>query len=156
MKSALALLFAIPFVLCVSRAVAHDVEPKLHLSSVKTFQVSATINAPPAARLSLAALEALFIEVLQKRGKTIDQQNYGNVVSTDVEIASAGSQYAVRISFAYREPCTVNRLKFQMTCPVWEHYELLKAFSSLKDATEYVISAAKAAAQLFDAEFEGD
>jgi hypothetical protein len=133
---------------------AHEDEPNLHLGSVKSFQVSASINAPSGAGLSLEALQAPFIDVLQKRGKKIDQNNYDNDVSAEVQIAGSGSQYAVEISFSYREPCVANRLKLQLTCPIWEHYELLQMFSSLNDAVGYTVSAAKSAAQLFDAEFD--
>jgi hypothetical protein len=132
---------------------AQEDEPNLHLGSVKSFQVSASIIAPSGAGLSLEALEAPFIRVLQKRGKKIDQNNYDHDVGTHVQIVSLGSQYAVEISFSYREPCVATRLKLQLTCPVWEHYELLQVFSSLNDAVGYAMSETKSAAQLFDAEF---
>jgi hypothetical protein len=145
----LALLVQLPL-----KAGAHDDEPKLHLGLVKSFQVSAGVIAPPGTGLSLEVLENPFIDALQKRGKRIDQNDYDHVVSADVQIATSGSQYAVEISFSYREPCVANRLKLQLMCPLWEHYELLKVFSSLDDASDYVLSATKAAAQLFDAEFD--
>jgi hypothetical protein len=135
-------------------AVAHDAEPNLKLNLVKSFQVAASLEAPQASRLSLGALEAPFIEMLRKRGKSIDQNNYDNVVSTDVQIASSGSQYAVSISFHYREPCVATRLRLDLTCPVWEHYEGLAIFTNLDDATGYVMRATKAAARLFEAEFD--
>jgi hypothetical protein len=132
---------------------AQEDEPNLHLGSVKSFQVSASIIAPSGSGLSLEALEAPFIRVVQKRGKKIDQNNYDNDVGTEVQIVSSGSQYVVEITFSYREPCVATRLKLQLTCPVWEHYELLHTFSSLDDAVGYAMSATKSAAQLFDAEF---
>lgn len=135
-------------------AVAHDAEPNLKLNLVRSFQVSASIEAPPGTRLSLQALQAPFMEILRRRGKSIDQNNYENVVSTDVKIASSGSQYAVSVSFQYREPCVATRLRLELTCPVWEHYEGLTTFTNLDDATEYVLRATSAAARLFEAEFD--
>ena len=135
-------------------ACAHDVELVLRLERVPSFQVSASLQGLAQTRLSLEALEAPFIEVLRKRGKRIDQNNYDNSVSTSVEVASAGAKYAVDIHFAYREPCTVNRLKVEMSCPVWEHYEPLQMFSTLDDAVAYIMATTKAAARLFDAEIE--
>jgi len=135
-------------------AVSHDAEPNLKLNLVKSFQVSAGVEAPPGTQLSLKALEAPFIEILRKRGKSVDQNNYDNVVTTEVSIASSGSQYAVSIFFQYREPCVATRLRLELTCPVWEHYEGLKMFTNLDDATAYVIHTTDAAARLFEAEFD--
>ncbi|WP_435628080.1 hypothetical protein [Candidatus Ferrigenium straubiae] len=135
-------------------ASAHDAEPNLRLGSVKTFQVVATIIAPQEARLSLDALKAPFIGILQKRGKKIDQNNYDNVVSTNVQIEGSGSHYSVALSFSYSEPCVAGRLKLKLTCSLWEHYELLKSFSTLEDAVNYSANTTKTAARLFDAEFD--
>ena len=135
-------------------AIADDAEPNLRLNLVQSFQVSAGIQGPHGTRLSLEALEEPFKEMLRKRGKKIDQNHYDNVVSTEVEIASSGSQYTVSISFHYTEPCIATRLRLQLTCPVWEHYEVLQTFTNLDDATEYVLRTTKAAARQFDLEFE--
>jgi hypothetical protein len=132
----------------------HDDEPILRLERVPSFQVSASLNGPVAAKLSLEALEAPFMEVLRKRGKRIDQNNYENDVGTFVDIASSGVDYAVNIHFEYRELCTIKRLNLDLTCPVWERYEPVKMFSSLDDAVAYVMTITKTAARLFDAEME--
>jgi hypothetical protein len=135
-------------------AVADDAEPNLRLNLVQSFQVSASIHVPQGTRLSLGALEEPFKEMLRMRGKKIDQNNYDNVVSTDVEIASSRSQYTVRISFNYTEPCIATRLRLELTCPIWGHYEALQIFTNLDDATEYVLRTTRAAARQFAPEFE--
>jgi len=133
---------------------AHNDVPNLELGLVGSFQVTAEISAPPATGLSLEVVETPFIDALRKRGRKIDQNNYDHVVAADVQIASSGSQYAVALSFSYRERCVASRLKLQVMCPLWERNELLKVFSSLDDASDYVITTTKAAAKLFDAEFD--
>jgi len=140
--------------LLFNAAIADDAEPNLKLNLVKSFQVAASLEGPQAAQLSVEALEAPFIEMLRKRSKSIDKNNYDNVVSTEVQIASSGSRYAVNISFHYREPCVATRLRLDLTCPVWEHYEALEVFNNLSDATEYVMHATRDAARLFDSEFD--
>jgi len=147
-------LLAVAATFCFSAAIAHEVEPNLKLNLVKSFQVAASIEGPQGARLTLDALEAPFIERLRKRGKAVDQNNYDNVVSTEVTIAVSGSHYAVDISFHYTEPCVATRLRLQLTCPIWEHYQGLEMFATLDDATDYVLRATTSAAQQFDTEFD--
>jgi hypothetical protein len=142
------------FVLIATAVQAQDDEPDLRLKEVESFQVSGGVIAPPGSRLSLEVLKAPFVDMLQRKGKTVDQNNYDNVISTDVEIAASGSMFTVDIHFEYRESCVMERLKLHTTCAVWEHYKLLKVFSSLDEADNYVITTIKAAAQLFGAEFD--
>jgi len=153
---------ALLLVFACSPLIAHEDEPDLQLNSVKSIQVAGIVIAPRQLTLSLEDLVAPFRAALTKRGVKIDQNNYDNVISTDLEVTSATvgttTIYAVQLSFHYTEPCSSIRLSLHTTCPLWEHYELLQTFDT-PDAAEavqrYVMSTVSAQAKEFAAQFHG-
>ncbi len=150
-------LFWLAALLVSPQVFAHDDEPNLRLSEVGAFQVSGSVMQPPEMALSLTQIQAPFIATLQKLGKTIDQNNYSNVVGSEIEITSLAIKrttvYAVKVSFHYTEPCTSTRLGFATTCALWERYELPKIVNNPQAASLYVMKAIAAAAEAFAAEF---
>jgi hypothetical protein len=151
-------LFWLAAVLVSPCVFAHDDEPNLKLNEAVSFQVSASLQQTSETGMSLAMIEAPFIDALQRLGKKIDQNNYSNVIGSEIQITSAtikgNTVYAVSVSSHYTEPCVSTRLGFQLTCALWERYKPLTVVDSPDAATRYVEKAITHAADAFAAEFQ--
>ena len=153
----LLVLLHLVIVVCIprtARAAPRGDELDLKLNNVKSIQVSGTLSAPAEVGLTLATLQDPFTAALASRGMRIDQENYDNSISIEVEVVKAKSQpvWVTNLSFHYSEPCASKRLKTILMCPLWEHFEGLYSFSSPTEAKAYVERTVERWAMVFAAE----
>lgn len=139
-------------------AIAHEDEPDLKLSLVKSVQVTYSVIAYPEVFPSTKEIEEQFKNILTQNKIKIDQNNYDNVVGTNIEIAKQPIVnglpiYAVKMSFHYSETCHVPRLGIKSSCELWGRYELLKTFTNPDDVKKYVSGNVTAAVNDFAAHF---
>jgi hypothetical protein len=136
-------LISLLLVFCSQTARAHNDEVDLKLNEIKSIQVAASISAHTEVNFTLDEIENEFKNRLAQRNVKIDQNNYDNVVATNIEIerikvSGGGTVYAANISFHYTETCAVPRLKITGSCALWEHYEGVHMFTDPREIRSYV------------------
>ena len=116
------------------------------------------MNTYPEIGMTLDNLEEPFKAELSKRGITIDQNNYDNVVSANLEVAKklvgTTAVYSVSLSFSYTEPCIATRIKLDTICTLWEDSELTKIFTDPTAINKYVSETISSKAKQFGTLFD--